>query len=257
MTWCGASDRTIGGLGILTQLSPPPDIDSDYIGHDQVPTAGLPWDGDQGPLFEVGELLSTLVTSMPRATADAIADAIAPPTPDATARPYREPLPGVRRWAGGLAQIPDVWLPPVAILPRAHRDVDDPGTSWSTESIDFASRHSVHAKDVRMVADLLAPHVMALILDRVPDDAAVTVYGDALHIWWEYNEESRHSSGRVAQTVEASLQLANAFPSFVLAEYPDHSGKVEDRLAARAAEAVAYRAARDARLRARSERHQT
>ena len=54
------------------------------------------------------------------------------------------------------------------------------------------------------------------------------------------------------RSVEVAAQLSQAFPTFVLAEYPDHSDQVEDRLAARAAEAAAYRAARDARLRARA-----
>jgi len=142
-------------------------------------------------------------------------------------------------------------LPPVAILPRASRGVVDPGTSWSTESIDFATRHSVHAKDVRMVADLLAPDVTALILDHVPYDAAVTIYGDAVHIWWAYQEDSRRAPGKVVSTIEVAAELTKAFPTFVLADYPDHSDQVEDRLAARAAEAAAYRAARDARLKAR------
>ncbi|MFL6287363.1 MAG: hypothetical protein ACJ73L_03130 [Actinomycetes bacterium] len=252
MTWCATSDQEAGGLGVLTQLSPPPDIGSDYTSRDSEPFGDVQWDSPATTLWADEGLLSTLVTALPRETADAIADAVAPQTSADTTHTYQEPAPGVRRWAGALAEIPGAWLPPVAILPRAGRGIDDPGTSWSTESLDFASRHSVHAKDVRLAADLLAPHVTALILDHVGDEAAVTIYGDAVHIWWPYDEKSRHTPGSVIRSLEVAVQLSQAFPSFVLAEYPDHSDQVEDRLAARAAEAAAYRAARDARLKARA-----
>jgi hypothetical protein len=251
MTWCASPDNATTGLGVLTQLSPPPELESDYTSRDSMPFGLEQWDGSASPWSGSGDLLSMLATTMPIETANAIGDVLAPPEREATTPAYQEPEPGVRRWAGGLAQIPGAWLPPVAILPRANRGVVDPGTSWSTESSDFAARHSVHAKDVRMVADLLAPDVTALILDHVPYDAAVTIYGDAVHIWWAYQEDTRHAPGKVMSTIEVAAELTKAFPSFVLAEYPDHSHQVEDRLAARAAEAAAYRAARDARMKAR------
>jgi hypothetical protein len=256
MTWCAIPTSTKTGFGVLTQLSPEPDIDSGYASPQLVSVDDL-WTLGGAGLFGRGDLLSMLATAMPRETADAIADVTARPSPPVTARPYEEPLPGVRRWVGSLAQMPHAWVPPVAILPRVGRGVDDPGTEWSTESIDFATRHSVHAKDVRMAADLLAPHVTALLLDHLPDHAAVTIYGDALHIWWKYDETSRHVPDQVARTVDVAARLVRAFPSFVLAAYPNHAEQVEDRLAARAAEAAAYRAARDARLRARSGGHWT
>ena len=151
---------------------------------------------------------------------------------------------GVRHWVGGMAQLVGAWLPDLAILPRHPGDIDDPGTDWETESLAFASRHSVHSSDVRFASDVLAPHVMALILDGVPGDAAVTVAGNAIHVWWEYTPESRLALGRAGRTVETAFKIRDALPSFVLAAYPDHSDQVEERLAERAAAAAAYRAAR-------------
>ena len=159
-------------------------------------------------------------------------------------KPFSPPEQGVRRWVGGMAQIVGAWLPDLAILPRRPGDIDDPGTDWETESLAFASRHSVHASDVRFASDVLAPHVMALILDGVPDDAALTVAGNAIHVWWEYTPESRLTVGRADRTVETAFQIRDALPSFVVAGYPDHSDQVEQRLAERAAEAAAYRATR-------------
>ena len=134
MTWCATPDQGAVGLGVLTQLSPPPDIDSDYTSRDSLLLDDVQWDRPESPLWAARGPLSTLVTALPRETADAIADAVAPPSPEEVTRPYQESAPGVRRWAGALAQIPGAWLPPVAILPRASRGIDDPGTSWSTRS---------------------------------------------------------------------------------------------------------------------------
>jgi hypothetical protein len=151
---------------------------------------------------------------------------------------------GVRRWVGGMAKLVGAWLPDLVILPRRPGDINGHDTDWETESLAFASQHSVHTSDVRFASDVLAPHVMALILDGVPDDAAVTVSGNAIHVWWEYTPDSRLDLRRARHTVDTAFQIRHALPSFVLAAYPDHSDQVEQRLAQRAAEGAAYRAAR-------------
>lgn len=169
-----------------------------------------------------------------------------PALPGLGLRAFKPTDQGVRRWVGGMAQLVGAWLPGLAILPRRPGDIDDPGTDWETESLAFASRHSVHAADIRFASDVLAPHVMALILDQVPDGAAVTLAGNAIHVWWEYTEQTRAASGRAARTVATALEIRDALPSFVLAAYPDHSDQVEHRLAERVAQAAAYQAARTA-----------
>ena len=68
--------------------------------------------------------------------------------------------------------------------------------------------------------------------------------GDALHVWWEYTDATATHAGRAASAMRAATQLRAALPTFVLAAYPDRSSEVEDRLAARAAAAAAYRAQR-------------
>jgi hypothetical protein len=83
-----------------------------------------------------------------------------------------------------------------------------------------------------------------LILDHVSDDAAVTVAGDAVHVWWEYSADNRSAKGKALRTVEVADRIRDALPSFVLADHPDHSHRVEERLAERAAQAAAYRAGR-------------
>ncbi len=148
------------------------------------------------------------------------------------------------RWAGALVRLPGSWLPPVAWLPRALRDLDDPGTAWQTESLDFAARYSVHTADLQASSALLTPAVMALLLDAVPSDAAVTVAGDAVHLWWPYRGTALTDVGRSARAVRAVTRLADAFPHFVLAQFPDRSAVVEDELAQRTAAARAYRAGR-------------
>lgn len=239
------------GVAVLTQTAPPP---------------SLPL-GDVGPNGEVndfipasssltGVLLSTLASSLSRSTADALADAFAgsdgseasgdPDFGNGGARPYRPAGAGVRRWVGGMAQVPGAWLPDLAILPRSERDMDDPGTRWSTESMAFAARHSVHAADTRFASDVLAPHVTALVLEHVSADAAVTVSGDAIHIWWEYTDDNRTAVGKADRTVEVAVRIRDALPSFIATDYPDHSHRVEERLAERAARAAAYRASRSA-----------
>jgi hypothetical protein len=234
-------------LAVLTQTAPPPqlavgnvDAEGELLGAEAVTVSGALTQG----------LLEAVVTGLSRQVADALADSFAPGTgsdrrgegPTA----YAAPRTGITRWVGGLAQLPGAWLPELAVLPRSRRDLDDPGTRWETESLAFAMRHTVHATDQRYAADLLAPHVTALVLDHVPDDAAVTIAGDALHVWWEYSDRSRMGEGRARRTAEVAARLRDALPSFVLADHPDHSHRVEERMAERAARAAAYRAQRRA-----------
>ncbi|WP_460459679.1 hypothetical protein [Angustibacter peucedani] len=148
------------------------------------------------------------------------------------------------QWAGAVVRLPGTWLPGVALLPRALRDLDDPATTWPTESLDFSGRWSVHASAVRVAADLLTPAVIAAALDHVPPLSAVTVAGDALHVWWPYRGDALRQVGRVARAGRAARRLADAFPHFVLADHPDRSDEVERGLDERREAAVAYRASR-------------
>jgi hypothetical protein len=129
-------------------------------------------------------------------------------------------------------------------VPRALSGIDDPHADWSTESVEFAHRHSVYADNRRAAADLLAPDVMALILDLVPDNAAIAVAGDALHVWWQLTSENRVVSGSASKTVDAANAIATAIPSFILADYPDRSGEVERRMAERSSTGAEYRSER-------------
>ena len=148
------------------------------------------------------------------------------------------------RWMGGMVRLPGAWLPALAILPRSERDFDDPGTRWSTESLDFAARHTVHAESTRYAADILTPHMMALVLDSVPTMAAVTISGDAIHVWAKHVPETASSEGLVQRTLSAASQLKHAMPHFVLADYPDHSPEVEADQALKGEAAATYRAHR-------------
>lgn len=148
------------------------------------------------------------------------------------------------QWGGAMVRLPGTWLPPVAWLPRQLRDLDDPASAWLTESVDFAERYSVHADDLESAAALLTPAVMAIALDVVPPLSAVTVAGDALHVWWPYRTATRRDVGRVARTARAAQRLAEAFPRFVLARFPDRSGEVQQAIDDRRAAAEAYRAGR-------------
>jgi hypothetical protein len=247
LVWCASPGADEQGVAVLTQTAPPPSLGLGDVGADgELLGAGAL----AASCSVTGGLLGTLAAGLTREVADAVADAVARPGPssepvtDATTEPYRPDGPHVQRWVGAVAQLPGAWLPDLAILPRSRRDVDDPGTRWSTESIDFALRHSVHAADQRYASDVLAPHVTALVLEHVPDDAAVTIAGDGLHVWWQYTAQSRLSDGRTRRTVEVAQRLREALPSFVLADHPDHSHRVEERMAERAAQAAAYRAGR-------------
>ncbi|MEO7745175.1 MAG: hypothetical protein ABIV05_02985 [Actinomycetota bacterium] len=84
----------------------------------------------------------------------------------------------------------------------------------------------------------------ALLLDTVPSECAVTLAGDAVHLWWPYRGTAPSDVGRAARAVRAATQLADAFPHFVLAQFPDRSTEVEDELAERTAAAREYRARR-------------
>ncbi len=214
MVWCAVRPSQ-PGVAVLTQTAPEPQLEAD----------------DQPHRYTLADAI--LETTINRSMAQpSLAGAI---------EPWRPPLPGVVRWVGGLTRLAGSWLPRIAILPRALSGLDDPGTEWSTESVDFDQRHSVYADDHRVAADVLAPHVMALILDTVPDNAAVAVAGDALHVWWPQTPENRVVPGSASKTVDAADAIAGAIPSFILADHPDRSGEVERRLAERSSSGAEYR----------------
>jgi hypothetical protein len=52
--------------------------------------------------------------------------------------------------------------------------------------------------------------------------------------------------GKADRTVEVAVRIRDALPSFISTDYPDHSHRVEERLAERAARAAAYQASRSA-----------
>ena len=149
-----------------------------------------------------------------------------------------------RRWAGVLLRLAGSWLPPIAWLPRSLRGLDDPGTSWQTESVEFAERFTVHAADLQASAALLTPAVMALLLDVVPPACAVTMAGDAMHLWWPYRGAALADVGRLNRAARAGSLVAQAFPRFVLHQFPDRSNVVEAAVAERTAAARDYRAGR-------------
>lgn len=242
LLWCARPDGgDADGVAVLSQYAPEPslpvgDVGPGMLGSDAVGLAA----------GTTGSLLSDLVTGLSRELADTVADRVAGSPQGTSPQTMAPPPAGVRRWVGGMAKLTGSWLPPLAILPIRGREADDPGTRWGTESLAFADRHTVHAEDSRFASDVLAPHLTALVLDKVPEDAAVAMAGDALHVWWEYGPRTQVTPGRAAATVDAAVRLREAIPSFVLADHPDHSHQVEDRLADRAREAAEYRAARDA-----------
>lgn len=156
------------------------------------------------------------------------------------------------RWAGAVVRLPGTWLPGTVLVPAELRDVDDPAPTWRTESDELDGRYRVYAAHERTTAALLTPRVMAQCLDLVPRASAVTVTGDALQVWWRYDDTARDEPGRVQRTAEAAAALAEALPRFVLTDNPDLGGAVEDAYAARAAAAAEYRRQRAQRLSGRS-----
>lgn len=85
---------------------------------------------------------------------------------------------------------------------------------------------------------------MALLLNAVPPGCAVTIAGDALHVWWPYRGATVVDNGRCARAARAATLVATAFPRFVLTELADHSDLVDGELADRSAAARDYRATR-------------
>lgn len=147
-------------------------------------------------------------------------------------------------WAGALLRLRGSWLPPIAWLPRALRGLDDPRTAWPTESVDFDHRYTVHTADVRASAALLTPAVMALLMDAVPPGCAVTLAGDAMHLWWPHRGDALADDGRVGRAARAGSRVAQAFPRFVLQQFPDSSDVIEAAMAERNSAARNYRAGR-------------
>jgi len=149
-----------------------------------------------------------------------------------------------QRWAGALLRLRGSWLPPIAWLPRGLRGLDDPRTAWTTESVDFDQRYTVHTADLRASAALLTPAVMALLMDAVPPGCAVTLAGDAMHLWWPHRGDALADVGRVGRAARAGSLVTQAFPRFVLQQFPDHSDVVEAAVAERKDAARDYRAGR-------------
>lgn len=241
LLWCAAPAGDTDAVAVLSQYAPEPSLGVGDVDPDR-PLLGS---AEPARVTGIDNLLSEVMVGLSGRVEDATAAGTGVTVPS-RAGSRSDPPAGVTRWVGGLARLAGSWLPALAILPTDGRGVDDPGTRWSTESLAFASRHTVHAADARFASDVLAPHLTALLLDRVPRDAAVTIAGDALHVWWKYTPQTRMTPGRAAATVRTAALLREAIPSFVLADHPDNSHQVEGRLAARAREAEEYRAARSA-----------
>ncbi len=222
LQWSGLADQPMArpAYGVLAVTARDPDLStSDEPGAGSFGLGGDP----------VSDLLGAAIESAWGTASSALDDAVA------GARP---------RWAGALTRLSGAWLPAMAVLPRSERGLDDPGTGWATESVDFDAQHTVHAADLRFAADVLAPHVMAVVLDRVPQGAALTLAGDAVHLWWPYREPHVSEPARAARAAEVVVRFAEAVPSFLLTDHPDHSERVEQALDARTAAAEAYRSQR-------------
>ncbi len=129
--------------------------------------------------------------------------------------------------------MPGTWLPAAALLPRGVTTLPAPRTSWATESVDFDRRWVVQTDDQQTTAALLSPSVMSVLMDAVPSQAAVTVAGDALQVWWPYDDQTRADLGRVQRAALAAVLLVRTFPRFVLADHPDRSAEIERSLARR------------------------
>jgi hypothetical protein len=145
-----------------------------------------------------------------------------------------------QRWAGALVRLKGTWLPSSVLLPRATGGVPAPRTDWATESVDFDQRYVVHGEDKELTAALLSPSVMSVLMDAVPRGSAISISGDALQIWWPYDERTRADMGRSQRAALAALLLVKTFPRFVLSDHPDRSAEVERSLARKADEAHDY-----------------
>ena len=112
---------------------------------------------------------------------------------EATTRPYQEPTPGVRRWREPWRRFPVLATtgrdPPRAVAASTTRARTGRRSRWPSRP------PHVHADDVRQAADLLAPHVTALILDHVADDAAITI-SETPFTSGGSTRETRQASGR-------------------------------------------------------------
>jgi hypothetical protein len=236
------------GLGVLTITATEPDLDrSEYpsavtdtglLGTAINVAVGSAMGTVGSAIGTVGTAVGSVVGPTVGAVGTMAGSVVGPAT--ARLRSWSSPH---RRWGGALVRLPGTWLPPFALLPRAARDLDDPRTAWPTESVDFDARFAVYTRTECTTAALLTPRVMAMLLDEVPEDCAVTVNGDAVHTWWPYPPAVR-SPGHAAEVVRATVRLAQALPSFVLREHPDLSAGVQAELDSRADQARRYRAAR-------------
>jgi hypothetical protein len=214
------------GLGVLMLTAAEPDLDrTEY------------------PAAAGGDLLGAVIESTIGSLGSTIGS-LGSAVGGATARLPSASSPQ-RRWGGALVRLPGAWLPPSALLPWTARGLDDPPTSWPTESVDFDARFAVYTRSERTTAALLTPRVMAMLLDELPQDCAVTVSGDALHTWWPY-PPADPSPGHAAAVVHATVRLAEALPRFVLRENPDLSAGVQAELESRADQARRYQAERRA-----------
>jgi hypothetical protein len=83
---------------------------------------------------------------------------------------------------------------------------------------------------------------MAVLLDAVPRGAAVTISGDALQVWWPYDESTQADLGRVQRAALAATLLVKTFPRFVLTDHPDRGAELERSLARKADELHSYQA---------------
>ncbi|MFZ0324444.1 MAG: hypothetical protein WAN48_09970 [Actinomycetes bacterium] len=223
LQWTGTADQDLSqpAYGVLAVTARDPDL-----------AAGdLP---DEQPWGLGGDLASDWVAAASRGLWDTASGVIGSAVDSAVVgdRP---------RWAGVLTRLPDTWFPAMAILSRAEAGLDDPRSGWQTESVDFDDAHSVHSADTRFAADVLAPNVMAVVLDRVPRGAAITMAGDAIHLWWPYREPYVDDPARVARAADVVVAFAEAIPGFLLSDHPDRSAALETTLEERAQQAEQYR----------------
>jgi hypothetical protein len=85
---------------------------------------------------------------------------------------------------------------------------------------------------------------MALILDAIPRSTAITMAGDALHVWLPFTDTVAAEPGLAQHLAGSVTKLRDSIPSFILGNYPDRSAAVEAELADKATAAKAYRSSR-------------